>query len=70
MQPPLDIQVNGAPMQVAPGATVADLIEQLALGGRKVAVAVNRAVVPRSRFTEHGIAAADRIEILEAVGGG
>ncbi len=70
MQTPLEIQVNGEPVEVAAGATLADLIEQLTLGGRKIAVAVNRAVVPRSRFPEHRIAAADRVEILEAVGGG
>ncbi len=70
MKAPLDIQVNGEPTQVAAGATLADLIEELALGCRKIAVAVNRDVVPRSNFSNHSIEAADQIEILEAVGGG
>lgn len=70
MQANFEIQVNGEPTQVAAGATVADLVEQLALGCRKIAVAVNRDVVPRSRFSQHRIEEADQIEILEAVGGG
>ncbi len=70
MSPVLQIQVNGEPVEVEPGATLADLLERLALGGRRVAVAVNRDVVPRSSFGERRLAPADRIEILEAVGGG
>ncbi len=70
MKTPLDIRVNGEPTQVAAGATLADLIEQLALGCRKIAVAVNRTVIPRSHFAKHSIEAADQIEIPEAVGGG
>jgi sulfur carrier protein len=35
-----------------------------------VAVAVNRDVVPRSTFATHRLAEGDRVEILEAVGGG
>lgn len=66
----IQLQVNGDPVQIADGATVADLVTQLALVDRKIAVAVNRSVVPRSRFAEHRIAAGDRVEILEAVGGG
>ena len=50
--------------------SVAGLIEALDLGGRRVAVAVNGEVVPRSGFTGRRLAADDRVEILEAVGGG
>ncbi|MAE94877.1 MAG: thiamine biosynthesis protein ThiS [Deltaproteobacteria bacterium] len=70
MQASHEIQVNGEPLTVPAGSTVADLVEQLALGGRKIAVAVNRDVVPKSHFGRRRIEAADRVEILEAVGGG
>jgi sulfur carrier protein len=46
------------------------LLELLALRARRIAVAVNRSVVPRSDFARHPVAAGDRVEILEAVGGG
>jgi thiamine biosynthesis protein ThiS len=71
---PIELSVNGEPRRVPTGCTVARLVEELVgepgAGGRKVAVAVNREVVPRSRFAEHVLGAGDRVEILEAVGGG
>lgn len=64
------IRVNGEPRALRPGTTVAELLKELGLAGRRVAVAVNREVVPRSSFGSRAIAPDDRIEILEAVGGG
>ena len=52
------------------GATVQDLVASLDLGARRLAVAVNREVVPRPGYPERGLADGDRVEILEAVGGG
>lgn len=66
----VELSVNGEPRRVPAGCTVARLVEESGLGGRKVAVAVNREVVPRSRFAEQALRAGDRVEILEAVGGG
>jgi sulfur carrier protein len=40
------------------------------MNGRRVAVAVNREVVPRSAFPARRLVPGDRVEILEAVGGG
>lgn len=68
--PSVDVLVNGERRVVAGGSTVASLLLELGLGGRRVAVAVNRAVVPRSTYAGRRLAAGDRIEILEAVGGG
>jgi thiamine biosynthesis protein ThiS len=66
----LSIEVNGGPQRVPDSSSVADLIATLGLGGRRVAVAVNRDVVPRSHFPAHRLRDGDRVEILEAVGGG
>jgi sulfur carrier protein len=66
----LQIRVNGEPRTLGAGACVADLIEALGLAGRKLAVAVNREVVPRSQYRARRLAEGDRVEILEAVGGG
>ncbi|MFO0691481.1 MAG: sulfur carrier protein ThiS [Myxococcota bacterium] len=62
--------VNGAELALPLPCTVAELLERLELGGKRVAVSVNRTVVPRSRHPEVRVEAGDRIEILEAVGGG
>jgi len=66
----IEVDVNGEAKRLAAASTVSDLLDGLDLGGKRVAVAVNRDVVIRSRYAEHRLAEGDRIEILEAVGGG
>jgi sulfur carrier protein len=66
----LDLLVNGESRVVPTGCTVDGLVEILGLTGRRVAVAINRDIVPRSAFGSRRLACGDRIEILEAVGGG
>jgi sulfur carrier protein len=66
----LEIVVNGSPQRIHPGCTVAGLLDGLAMTGRRVAVARNREIVPRSRFDRETLSEGDRVEILEAVGGG
>lgn len=64
------IELNGEPREVPAPASVASLLDSLGLAEQRVAVAVNRTVIPRSRYGDHALTAGDRIEILEAVGGG
>ena len=67
---PLEVLVNGEPRRLAEGSTLADLVEELGFGGRRIAVAVNHEVVPRAGHVAHTLRPGDRVEILEAVGGG
>jgi thiamine biosynthesis protein ThiS len=64
------VTVNGERRSVARGCTVGALVRELGLEPRRIAVAVNRGVVPRSAFARHPLRGGDRVEILEAVGGG
>jgi len=66
----IQVEVNGVAHSLAAPGNVSSLLERLELGGKRVAVAVNRVVVVRSRYAEVELAEGDRIEILEAVGGG
>ena len=66
----IEVDINGDLHRLDAPCTIAALLDRLGLGGTRVAVAVNRDVVLRSRHGEHRIADGDRIEILEAVGGG
>lgn len=70
LDPYLKVLVNGAEREIPPETSVGGLLALLGVGGKRIAVAVNRNVVPRSAFDTHPLAAGDRIEILEAVGGG
>jgi len=64
------ISVNGAARQCDTGATVATLLDALELGGKRIAVERNGAIVPRSRWAEARLEEGDRVEIVGAVGGG
>jgi sulfur carrier protein len=66
----LPLFVNGEPREVPAGTSVRSLLGLLGLEGRRVAVAVNRSVVPRSAYDSQRLTAGDRVEVLEAVGGG
>ncbi len=66
----MQIQVNGSPKQIPDPCTLAALIEDLGLTGRRLAVEVNEDLVPRSRFGEHPLNPGDRVEVIHAVGGG
>jgi sulfur carrier protein len=66
----MHITLNGQPRDCAPGSTVARLLDEAGYGGRRVAVEVNREIVPRSRHGEHLLADGDQVEIVHAIGGG
>ncbi|MCP4003223.1 MAG: sulfur carrier protein ThiS [bacterium] len=50
--------------------SILSLLEQFDLQGRRVAVAVNDEIVPRSRYCEVKLSPGDRVEVIQAVGGG
>ena len=65
-----DLVVNGGQVPVPHGATVATLLDRLALDRRKVAVERNEAIVPRSTYEHTDLHPGDRIEIVHFIGGG
>ena len=66
----MQITVNGESRQVPAGATAAQLVELLGLTGRRLAMEVNGEILPRSRHANHALNPGDRVEIVQAVGGG
>ncbi|WJW75324.1 sulfur carrier protein ThiS [Thiohalobacter sp. IOR34] len=66
----MQILVNGEPREVADDLTAAGLIELLELGDRRLAMEVNREILPRSQFQNHRFRPGDRVEIVQAIGGG
>ena len=67
----MEFELNGESLdQPEATLTVRSLLERLDLGRRRVAVAINAQVVPRSRFGQVEIRDGDRVEVIHAVGGG
>ena len=64
------IDVNGEHREVAPQSTLLDLVGHLALAGQPLALAVNRAVVPRQQWHERRLCDGDKVDIVRAIGGG
>lgn len=64
------IQLNGEARELPDGATVAALIQTLGLGERRLAVEHNGRILRRAEFSETVLQADDRLEIVQAIGGG
>lgn len=62
--------VNGQDEDVTDGSTVADLVRRFNLTPPRVAVEVNRELVPRATYDATALCAGDRVEIVTFVGGG
>ena len=64
------ITVNGQARPAANLVFISDLITELALDARKVAIERNMAIVPRSAYASTPIMDGDAIEIVGFIGGG
>lgn len=64
------VTINGVAKDIEPGLKLQDLLQQLELGSGPVAVEVNGEIVPRSEHPRHQLQAMDKIEIVQAIGGG
>jgi sulfur carrier protein len=66
----MNIIVNGESQSLEAGANLEQLLEMLGLSGKRVAVEVNRDIVPRSDYNSFKLSDNDTIEIVNAIGGG
>lgn len=66
----MKIFLNGELHECGAATTVSRLLEETGHGARRVAVEVNREIVPRSQHAGHALHEGDRVEIVQAIGGG
>ena len=66
----MKITLNGDDYKVPEACMAAGLVEQLQLGGKRIAMEVNLEIVPRSEYASFQLNAGDRVEIVHAIGGG
>jgi len=64
------VYVNGETKEFAENNTVADVVESLGLTGKKIAVELNKEILPFDQYQANTLSAGDRLEIVHAIGGG
>lgn len=66
----MNIYLNGEARQVPEHCSAAQLVEDLGLADRRIAMEVNREIIPRSSYAGHILQPEDSVEIVHAIGGG
>jgi len=64
------LTINGELRDLATAATVQELLSALELDARKIAIELNREIVPRSAYDATALSDGDKIEIVHFIGGG
>jgi len=62
--------LNGQPATIDDECTIERLLEEQQLSQRRVAVEVNAHILPRGQHGSYRLQAGDRVEIVQALGGG
>ena len=66
----MHVLVNGAALDLPEGSSVSTLIERMQLAGKRLAVELNGHIVTRSAHADTQLHENDRVEIVQAIGGG
>ena len=64
------LQINGAEKEFSSPMSLATLVDSLGMKAGRVAVELNRNIVPREQWATTNLAEGDRLEIVHFVGGG
>jgi thiamine biosynthesis protein ThiS len=66
----MKVQINGENRDFEESLPLSALVEQLGMKADRVAVELNRNIVPRTQWAETQVVEGDRLEIVQFVGGG
>jgi len=66
----MKLQINGEARDFPPPLSVASLVEQLGMKQDRIAVELNRNILPREQWDKTPLGEGDRLEIVQFVGGG
>ncbi len=64
------VYVNGDTRDYAENSKVADVVADLGLTGKKIAIELNKEILPFQQYATQTLQAGDRLEIVHAIGGG
>jgi sulfur carrier protein len=66
----MQVTLNGEPRQVRDGLSVAELVSDLGLRARRIAVEINLDVLARDDYERRALRDGDVVEIVHFIGGG
>jgi sulfur carrier protein len=66
----MNITINGEQRSLEDGLNLLQLIALLKLENKRLAIEVNQQIVPRSEHASYTLRADDKVEIVQAIGGG
>lgn len=66
----MQIILNGQAIELADNSSLQQLIELQGLAGKRLAAEVNMEIIPRAQHANHILKERDRVEIVQAIGGG
>lgn len=66
----INITVNGEPLEVESNTTVRELLDQLNITAKAIAVEINQCVEPTENLETKEVKEGDWLEIVTLVGGG
>ena len=66
----ITIVLNGNDRQLDDNSNIAQLLDKLDLGEKRLAVEVNQQIIPRSDYSSFTLNEQDNVEIVQAIGGG
>ncbi|MDP6652056.1 MAG: sulfur carrier protein ThiS [Gammaproteobacteria bacterium] len=66
----MHITINGNQTELDDDSSLQQLLQQLKIGEGRIAIELNGEIMPRSQFQQQLLSKGDRVEIVQAIGGG
>ena len=66
----ISVSINGVVRHFDTPVSIITLLEQMQLGGKRIALECNGEIIARGQYNQRLLADGDRLEIVVAVGGG
>ena len=66
----ITIVLNGEKTEIETGSNIEQLLQKLNIENKRLAVEINQQIIPRSEFASQTFSEMDKVEIVQAIGGG
>ena len=66
----MKIIVNGEEISIPEDLNIQDLVAELGYKNKRIAIEVNETIIPKSKHQSYLLESSDRVEVINAVGGG